>query len=237
MQTGRWRGMRGAAMAVVLLVPALGAIAGALAGGAGLWLHWLCKPAATLWLIIWLGWLAGPSAHAMGRRYRGWVLGGLGLSLLGDVLLMLPQGLFVPGLIAFALAHLCYIAGFAGGTRPAMLALPAVLMAVVAGANLAALWPHLTADMQLPVSVYVVLIGAMASLALARWRSRLPGGGQAAAGALLFLLSDSLLAWDRFAGPLPAAIAGVLLSYWAAQALIAFSATASTGSPAVASVQ
>ena len=161
---------------------------------------------------------------AGGAGYRLAVLAGLWLSLSGDVLLMLPQGLFVPGLVAFALAHLCYIRAFATGLAPRMSWGPAMVVVALAGGNLLALWPHLPADMQLPVSVYVLLIGCMACLALERWRQGQPGGRDAAAGAVLFVLSDSLLAWDRFADPLPLAIAGVLLTYWAAQWLIAGSA-------------
>lgn len=215
-------------MLMLLAILAAGAVAGALAGGNGWWLHWVCKPAATLWLIGWL-WRQG---HVNGvSGYWPWVLAGLWLSLLGDVLLMLPLGLFVPGLVAFALAHLAYARGFAHGLRPASLRLPLLLVLLAGGGNLVGLWPHLPADMRVPVAVYVLLIGLMASLALARWRQQLPGGRLAAIGALLFMASDSLLAWDRFAGPLPAAIAGVLLSYWAAQALIAISSLAA-GRPA-----
>lgn len=216
----------GACWRAGLALLAVGAIAGAMTGGQGWWLHWVCKPAATLWVITAL--LRAPALPGRGG-YRRWVLAGLCLSLLGDVLLMLPQGLFVPGLVAFALAHVCYIVAFAGGLAWPLALLPALGMVLLAGGNLLALWPHLPADMQLPVSVYVVLIGLMACLALTRWRRRLPGGGLTAGGALLFVLSDSLLAWDRFAGPLPAAIAGVLLTYWAAQALIAGSAAAGDG--------
>ena len=45
------------------------------------------------------------------------VLAGLGLSLVGDVALMIPQG-FLAGLVAFLLAHLAYLVAFTrGGVR------------------------------------------------------------------------------------------------------------------------
>ena len=212
-----------ASRVAVLMLLAAGAIAGALSGGGLLWLHWVCKPLATLWLLLWVGQM--PLSAAPARCYRRWIFCGLCLSLLGDILLMLPQGLFVPGLLAFLLAHVCYIIAFAPGAAGWRLLPLALLIAVIAGANLAGLWPHLPDALRLPVSAYVQVIALMAVLALAR----ACGPGQpraarlAAAGALLFLLSDSWLAWDRFAGPLPAAIAGVLASYWAAQYLIAAS--------------
>ncbi|PSD50374.1 hypothetical protein C7E25_05325, partial [Stenotrophomonas maltophilia] len=51
-----------------------------------------------------------------------------------------------------------------------------------------------------------------------RGRPKRPLG---AAGALLFVASDSLLAWDRFAGGLPLASLLVLSTYYGAQYAIA----------------
>lgn len=205
-----------------LAVLATGAIIGALGDGGWIWLHWLCKPLATLWLIAWVARMAVPAGR---RRYRRWVLGGLCLSLLGDVLLMLPQGLFVPGLAAFLLAHLCYIVAFAPGAVGRRWWPALMLVGLLALLNLVGLWPHLPVPMQMPVASYVLVIAAMAVLALAAGMRRRSAAGSrlAAAGALLFMASDSWLAWDRFSGPLPLAIVGVLLTYWAAQYLIAAS--------------
>jgi uncharacterized membrane protein YhhN len=52
-------------------------------------------------------------------RYSVPVLGWLAPSLAGDALLMLPSNQFVAGLVAFLLAHLCYLGAFvrAGGAR------------------------------------------------------------------------------------------------------------------------
>ncbi|KRG74470.1 hypothetical protein ABB30_13890 [Stenotrophomonas ginsengisoli] len=215
----------------VLAVLAAGAIIGALGQGPWWWLHWLCKPLATLWLIAWV---AGMTVPVMRQGYRRWVLAGLCLSLLGDVLLMLPQGLFVPGLVAFLLAHLCYIAAFAGDARAGALPAGIGLATLIGAGNLLALWQHLPAAMQVPVSAYVLVIAAMAALALAGAMRRMASLANrlAAGGALLFVASDSWLAWDRFAGPLPLAIVGVLLTYWAAQYLIAASVQAGSCSDA-----
>ena len=53
-----------------------------------------------------------------------------------------------------------------------------------------------------------------------------PSGMLALAGALLFMSSDGVLAFDRFARRFPAAYAVVMVTYYAAQTLIAASATA-----------
>jgi uncharacterized membrane protein YhhN len=44
--------------------------------------------------------------------YKMLIIGGLVCSLAGDIFLMLPSDRFLPGLIAFLFAHLCYITAF-----------------------------------------------------------------------------------------------------------------------------
>ena len=70
------------------------------------------------------------------------LLAALLLCLAGDVLLMLP-GLFIPGLVSFLCAHLCYLALFRQGQRwfPSGTALAASLAAAVV--MYAILFPHL----------------------------------------------------------------------------------------------
>lgn len=209
----------------LILVVAVLAIIGAYLDGDGRWLHWLAKPATTL-LIAAIAWQARPLTDAF---YRRAVLAGMLLSCAGDIALMLPIDAFVPGLVAFLLAHLCYIAAFRAGLRAGRGLLAAfVLLAAFASINVTGLWPHLPLPMRVPVLAYVVVLALMAVLALARYWKRphvdaLEAGSTrwAAAGALLFVASDSLLAWDRFGGGLPMASLLVLSTYYAAQYAIA----------------
>lgn len=209
----------------VILLMAVLAIVGAFLHGDGRWLHWLAKPATTL-LIAAIVWRARDSARPF---YRRAVLTGVLLSCLGDIALMLPMDAFVPGLIAFLLAHLCYITAFREGLRAGRgLLAAALLLGAFAVLNVMGLWPHLPAPMRIPVLAYVVVLASMAVLALARlWRRPPPAAMDAgsarwaAAGALLFVASDSLLAWDRFGGGLPLASLLVLSTYYAAQYAIA----------------
>ena len=104
------------------------------------------------------------------------------------------------------------------------------------------LWPGVPAGLRLPVLAYVLCLGAMAAQTASVWLVArgsagpdAPGGGlmrHAALGGALFLLSDTLLAFNRFHAPLPAAALWILASCWAAQALIA-----SALRPRAASVQ
>lgn len=209
----------------LILVVAVLAIIGAFLQGEGRWLHWFAKPATTL-LIAGIAWQARPAASPF---YRRAVLTGMGLSCVGDIALMLPVDAFVPGLVAFLLAHLCYIAAFRDGVRAGRgLLAAALLLGAFAVGNVLALWPHLPVPLRIPVLAYVAVLASMAVLALARYwqRPRLPlmqaGSARwAAVGGVLFVASDSMLAWDRFGGGLPLAGLLVLGTYYAAQYAIA----------------
>ncbi len=178
------------------------------------------KPVATLAVIL----LAARSTTPVNSRYRALITVGLVCSLAGDVFLMLPSDHFIAGLASFLVAHLCYIAAFAGnggGLRDPK----AAAVFIVALVMLTVLWPSLGA-LRVPVVVYVSVIATMAWQAIARWR-RLGStdAAMAAAGATLFLVSDSALALRKFRGDFPASALVVLGTYWVAQWCIARSVT------------
>lgn len=141
------------------------------------------------------------------------ILAGLVLSVLGDGLLLSPRRpAFLGGLVAFLLAHVAYAAAFAGAARPSPLA--AVLVAAATGAALRWLWPGLD-DMRVPVAAYCAVIAAMLWLALGVDRA------EVRAGALLFYVSDLLVARDRFVRPGFANRLVGLPLYYAGQVLLA----------------
>jgi uncharacterized membrane protein YhhN len=203
------------------LLPVLALLAGlsCLAGEAlGLpLLVYVAKPATTLALLA----IAAREPRPISSRYRALIVLGLAWSLAGDILLMLPQDRFLPGLVSFLVAHLCYIVAFArtgGGVRDPI---AGTAVAVVALAMLAILWPGL-GELRIPVVAYVAVIATMAWQAVARWRHLHSGdAAHAAAGAVLFLASDSALAIRRFRGEFAGATIVVLGTYWVAQYLIA----------------
>jgi sterol desaturase/sphingolipid hydroxylase (fatty acid hydroxylase superfamily)/uncharacterized membrane protein YhhN len=142
-------------------------------------------------------------------------------SLIGDVLLMLG-GYFVFGLVAFLCAHLAYIALFKQSVpwlphRGALLA-----SLVYGGATYAYCFSHLPDALKLPVAAYVLVIALMGAQALGRASVlRDTPSRSVGIGALFFLLSDTLLAINRFVQPLPVSALWVLSSYYVAQILIA----------------
>lgn len=182
------------------------------------WLNFAFKPLTTV-LIIAMAWPRGRSTPVL----RRWVLAGLVLSLAGDVALMWPKEGFLPGLVSFLLAHLAYLVAFTRVQRFGARRLPFAVYAAVAGAVLALLWPGVPAGLRVPVLLYVLALASMAAQAAVLWQAT-PADAAArrlALGGALFLLSDALLASNRFAGPLPMASLWVLATYWSAQVCIA----------------
>ena len=217
-------------MTLLVVISAIGAIAGVLHGSPWLWLHYICKPLTTLLIL----WLASRAVEPVSPRYLGAVLAGIVLSLVGDVFLMLPYDLFVPGLVAFLLAHLCYITAFVADSNFKQKIAGVAAFAAVGAANLYFLLPKLPAALMIPVLAYVAVLTAMAGLAAARaWALRNGDAGligassSAAIGGTLFVLSDSLLAWDKFGGGIALSPLWVLASYYAAQWCIARSVDSS----------
>jgi uncharacterized membrane protein YhhN len=180
------------------------------------WLNVVFKPLATVAIIV----FAAGRGHSR-PLVRRWVLIGLVLSLVGDVALLWPERGFLPGLLAFLMAHLAYLMAFTREHHLAARTAPFVAYAVLAGAVLAWLWPGVPPDLRGPVAGYVVCLAAMAAQTAVLWRLGSPGGGGLALGGLLFLCSDALLAVNKFASPLPMASLWILTSYWWAQWLIA----------------
>jgi uncharacterized membrane protein YhhN len=86
---------------------------------------------------------------------------------------------------------------------------------------LAAALARQPASLRLPVAAYVLVIAGMAAQAIGRAQVLRSAGARCVAwGALSFMVSDSILAIDRFVQPLPAATVWVLGSYYLAQGLI-----------------
>lgn len=167
-------------------------------------------------------------------RERRWLVCALLLSAVGDFFLAIPwwAPAFVSGLAAFLLAHLCYLGallpltcrgsaplsgmrreGMARKTRPA-----AAAVVVVLGAGmLARLWPRLQAEaVTLPVTLYITVLVAMVCAALL---ARLPTMWTAV-GAVLFAVSDAMIAVGEFVLGSQALELPIWWVYAASQALI-----------------
>lgn len=150
-------------------------------------------------------------------------------SWLGDVLLMLEAWgpkFFIGGLLAFLVSHLLYIRYFNGirTTKKSFLkSRPVMLLGVVVFVFelIYILWPGL-GPMKIPVIVYASVIGTM--LAFALWQYGKIDQRAALlfiSGALLFVLSDTLLSINRFRIGFTGAGTWVMITYCLAQFLLA----------------
>ncbi len=166
-----------------------------------------------IWLIAILGQATSP-------LYKFMIIFGLVFSLAGDVFLMLPSDRFVAGLVAFLVAHLFYSAAFASEISGLTWwpLIPFVIYGIVIYAILA---PSL-GKLKLPVLIYIIVILIMAWLAWERWNQAGQRGALLASiGAVLFIISDTILAIDRFRGTFKLSRTLNLSTYFAAQLLIA----------------
>lgn len=173
------------------------------------------KPLALLVLMV-AAWQS--SAGMLGRK---WLMLALALSLLGDVLLM-GEGLFVPGLVAFLLAHLSYIQLFRQDA-PWLRSRRALAVCISAAAVIFVGLDQngLPTELRVPVAAYVLVIATMAAQAWGRAKHLYSAASLWVAwGSLSFMLSDTLLAFDKFVSPLPYAGLWVLATYYLAQGLI-----------------
>ena len=156
------------------------------------------------------------------------LLAGLFFSWMGDVFLLFEYknaSFFIFGLVSFLTTHIFYIVYFLR-IRSVNISLPKkqpVLIALVIGYGITLVWllyPHL-GDLKLPVTVYAAVICTMLLCSLHIF---LKVNNKAAryflAGASAFVISDTLLAIDKFYKPFPFAGLFIMLTYCAAQYFI-----------------
>lgn len=191
-------------------------------------LTFICKPLMMLVLSSWFFF----NSRRYGDRFTLMIQVGLFFSLLGDVALMFQQRdefAFLIGLAAFLLAHTCYCFGFlrniteAGGVEGLLLSggltLVIALVAIWFGWELSG---RLDETLKIPVLVYICVISLMAALAAFRYTRTFPRSFIAVlAGAGFFIISDGLLATNRFISPISWAPTGITITYALAQILIA----------------
>lgn len=185
---------------------------------------YLFKPLSTL-LVIVVALLSFTTPGVQAFFTLGITLG-LVLSMGGDVALMFRASkAFLLGLILFLLAHIAYSIMFTvpNGFHPQDLATAVVLLALAVPIYLFLL-PGLH-RMRLPVILYILIICFMVNRAVSTFFGDAFTTAQAwliTIGAILFWLSDLLLAVNRFRVPFRAEPLGLYL-YYGGQLLIALS--------------
>jgi alkenylglycerophosphocholine/alkenylglycerophosphoethanolamine hydrolase len=160
------------------------------------------KPIPVLCIAVWV---------YIGKKdsYDIQIFRGLVLCALGDLLLEVGEKTFLAGVLAFLFGQLFYASAFLRHTRTLRLpyAIPFALWGILV---YSLLMPYL-GPMTVPVAIYIVVI------CVTMWRAVAMKKWTAGLGAVLFGLSDSLLAINRWYGPVPAEAYIIIHLYWAGQ--------------------
>ena len=162
-----------------------------------------------------------------GNGFHRMIILALVFSWIGDITLQLVQfreDFFLVGLGSFLVAQLIYTIAFFS-TKGAniiikriYLVLPMVIYGVLI---LIVLWDGL-GDMMVPVTVYCIVILTMLLAAVNRMKKVNPQSFQLVLfGAILFVLSDTMIAINKFTHPYELARIAIMFSYITAQYLIA----------------
>jgi uncharacterized membrane protein YhhN len=186
------------------------------------WLYYISKPLIVVSIAAYFLSQTSYSSTSL----KKWILFALFFSWVGDILLMFQvanQLFFLLGLSSFLLAHIFYIIFFQTirareKIRPKVWLLLIVL--VYYTPLISFLSPHL-GDMKMPVIIYGAVISLMLSLAMDMLFIQDKRAGRLMmAGALLFVLSDSVLAINQFYQSFPLAGVIIMLTYGLAQFFI-----------------
>jgi uncharacterized membrane protein YhhN len=177
------------------------------------------KPLTTILVII----LAFLQPSGISETYKYLILTGLGFSLIGDVFLMLPSDKFVHGLASFLIAHIFFIAAFTLDFGPYfdwMLLIPGLIYSII---FLKVLLPK-TGKLKIPVFFYALVLFVFLWQATGRFYYLAETTAfYSLLGAILFIISDSFLAYSRFVKKSEFSSSLIHFSYWGALAFLAFS--------------
>ena len=136
-----------------------------------------------------------------------------------DIALELAAGkYFVAGLGLFLIAHILLIITFSRDFKFQKSKIPVIVLLVVYSKMMAFVLTPFLKEMAIPVYVYmtaITLMGIFASLRAARNDFTLYG-------AIAFIVSDSVLAINKFMMPVPAADYAVMITYYLALFLIVY---------------
>lgn len=181
-------------------------------------LLWLFKPFTMVAIVL----IAAFFGEASGT-YKFLIVAALLFSLVGDVILIEEERLFVYGLGFFLVAHLIFISAFwivADGEF-----YPVSLLVYLLGlGGYFVIRTGLPKHFTIPVIFYNLAISTMLCTALNFWiAERSENAIYALAGSVFFVVSDSILAVNKFHTRFKTAHIYILATYFLAQWLIAIS--------------
>ncbi len=177
-------------------------------------------------LIPGLVFYAATRSHFSGKTT---LIQALVMSTLGDILLLfsdLNELFFISGLVSFLIAHIIYIRLFFrklnSGFSYTWVFSSLVFLGIYLFYFLSTMWDNLK-TMKIPVTIYALVISAMLFIVIQLIATRsLRKGEYVLIGALLFVASDSLLAWNMFYQEITQGSFWVMSTYLLAQFFIVY---------------
>ncbi len=199
----------------------------AISGGSAI-LQYITKPLIVVSLMVML-----TISTSLKGRFHKRLFTGLFFALAGDVLLMFSSGnqaFFIYGLIAFLIGHIFYISAFyldfsSAPELDKKGARIAIIACAVIGMGFYIYIRQSLGILKLPVMAYIFVISFMMMMASFRnLRVNVISFRLILFGAMFFLISDSLLAYNKFVQPFNYANLLIMATYMIAQYLITIGA-------------
>jgi uncharacterized membrane protein YhhN len=182
--------------------------------------HFIAKPAIVISLIF----LFINTGKHLSKSIFNKTLAALIFSLLGDILLMFVHTsphFFTVGLVAFLIAHVFYILAFMPHKNSKKSPLGFIIGLIVYAVFLFYILRDGLGSMLIPVIIYMLVILTMATTAYLRKNSVSELSYKLVfVGAIMFMISDSILAINKFHEPLPISNISIMITYALAQYLI-----------------
>ncbi len=191
------------------------------------WIDYSFKP----FILIWIGGYFLMHAKNIDKKVVQLALFAFVFSWFGDMLLMFGEIdfiYFMLGLVSFLIAQIVYIFLFLrtiniSGKMPFLKKKPFWLIAYIAFGLIVytILYNHLDAVLKIAVFVYMTALLSMSAMALNRFGNGHPiSFSLVFIGSLLFVLSDTMIALNKFLAPIPYEGILIMTTYISAQYLI-----------------
>jgi uncharacterized membrane protein YhhN len=182
--------------------------------------HYLAKPAIVVSLIY----LVIHQQSVLKTSHRLLLVAALGFSVSGDILLMFvsrSEWYFITGLLSFLLAHISYLILFFRQRHPKTKPYIPILFLYIYSLVFGYYITDSLGEMLIPVIAYEIVILLMASASFLRKHAVSSFSYKMVVfGALSFLISDSILAINKFYIDVPLSGIWIMITYALAQYLI-----------------
>lgn len=180
-------------------------------------IHYLTKPLILVSLLIFFF----TQNQFLDKTIKILILLALVFSLIGDVSLLFDDIhpiYFIIGLASFLLAHVMYVLAFLKQRDHKKSPIGFIILMLLYAAFLFYILKDGLGDLLIPVIVYMIVILSMSTTAFLRQKhNNIKSYNWVFIGAILFMISDSILALNKFYQTLPLSSISIMLSYALAQ--------------------